>query len=72
MTARQKLQKAAEMLADTSRERRFEAYNLILEAYDEAPGEFTMIEAALVHTTIKPLVKNIEKGLNLDDFEEAA
>jgi hypothetical protein len=63
MKAREKLQKAAELLADTSRDARLDAYELMLEAYQEAPGEFSMVEAALIHSTIMPLVEAIENGM---------
>lgn len=62
MNVRQKLEKAATLLADSKVDRRLDAYELMLEAYDEAPGEFTMVEAALIHSTIRPLVEQIELG----------
>jgi len=49
-------------LADTTRDARLDAYELMLEAYQEAPGEFSMIEAALIYSTIRPLVEEIENG----------
>lgn len=63
MSARQKIEKAVLLLAE-SPAHQMEAYELLLEAYQQSPTEFSPLEAALVYTTVKPLVDEIENGMS--------
>lgn len=65
-----KAEVALKLISSGNEQKYFQGLCLLMEVYEEAPESLDPMSRALVLTTVKPIVKRVEKSLGVPVFDE--
>lgn len=67
-----KLETALKLIQAGNDQKYFQGLCLLMEVYEQSPELIDPVARALIETTVKPVVKRVEKNLGVPVFDEAA